>query len=42
MGHKTIALKKDTKERFEELKPYDTISADEFMYLLLDVYEDNK
>lgn len=35
----TIALKRRTKQRFDRTKPYKSLSADEFVDELLDVYE---
>lgn len=35
----TISLDKSTKERLDEAKPYDSITADEFVDVLLDRWE---
>lgn len=35
----TVALHKDTKRRFDRAKPYDSLSADEFVSVLLDRWE---
>lgn len=32
----TIGLYQDTKRRFDEAKPFDSLSADEFLHELLD------
>lgn len=36
----TISLSEDTKDRFDELRPGDVASADEFLGVLLDNYDD--
>lgn len=36
----TLGVHEDTKERFNEAKPFDSISADEFVNYLLDEWED--
>lgn len=38
----TIALKRRTKERLDSAKPYNSLSADEFVSELLDAYESNR
>lgn len=35
----TLGIERETKERFEELKPYNTITHDEFIQVLMDTYE---
>lgn len=35
----TIGIRTDTKERFDQAKPYDSMSADEFVDVLLDKWE---
>lgn len=35
----TLALQADTKRRFDEVKPYESISADEFIHELIDTWE---
>lgn len=35
----SIGVYADTRERFNDAKPYDSISADEFIDLLLDRWE---
>lgn len=35
----SIGVYADTKERFDEAKPYDSMSADEFVDVLLDRWE---
>jgi len=35
----TVGLNKSTKRRLDSLKPYDTMSYDEFVSELADVYE---
>lgn len=36
---KTLWLDDDTKERFDRIKPYETVTQDEFLNELLDEYE---
>jgi len=38
----TIGLQPETKRRFEEAKPYDSLSADEFVGELLDRWENRR
>jgi hypothetical protein len=35
----TLGIRKDTKRRFEEAKPYESLSHDEFVDVLLDRWE---
>lgn len=35
----TVALKPSTKDRFDQAKPYESITADEFVNELLDLHE---
>lgn len=35
----TVALQADTKRRFDEMMPYESMSADEFVSELLDTWE---
>lgn len=35
----TLALQAETKQRFDEVKPYNSMSADEFISELLDLWE---
>jgi len=35
----TLGVHTDTKRRFEDAKPYDSMSADEFVDVLLDKWE---
>jgi DNA-binding MarR family transcriptional regulator len=35
----TITLNRSTKEKFDRAKPYDTLTADEFLDVLLDRWE---
>lgn len=35
----TIGVQRDTKRRFDDAKPYDSMSADEFVDVLLDRWE---
>lgn len=35
----TITLDKNTKERFDQAKPYESLSADEFVGVLLERWE---
>lgn len=37
--YRTLALRCDTKQRFDEVKPYESMSADEFIDELLDLWE---
>jgi hypothetical protein len=35
----TLGVRRDTKQRFDQVKPYDSMSADEFVDVLLDKWE---
>jgi len=35
----TLTVRRDTHERFQSAKPYDSITADEFVGVLLDRWE---
>lgn len=35
----TLGVRRDTKQRFDRCKPYDSMSADEFVDVLLDKWE---
>ena len=37
----SIGVRRETHERLEEVRPYDSISWDEFLHELADVYEDH-
>jgi hypothetical protein len=36
----SVSIYRDTKERFDQAKPFDSMSADEFVEELLSHYED--
>lgn len=36
--YSTLGVRKDTKRRFDDAKPYDSLSADEFIEELLDAW----
>jgi hypothetical protein len=38
-GRTTVGLSRSTKTRLDELKPYDSMSYDEFLAELADAYE---
>lgn len=38
-NHTTITIYPETLQRFNDAKPYNTVSSDEFMQELLDEYE---
>jgi hypothetical protein len=38
-AHTTLWVRKDTAQQFKEAKPYDSMSADEFVDVLLDKWE---
>lgn len=39
---KNVPVYGDTKQRMDDLKPYDSMSYDEFMGELLDAYEESQ